>query len=133
MMKVGSILRSARIVAAMAAFSLMTGLFADYGMTVPSVASWLAQVQLLPAAMSFSIAIFIIWLIVTLVFGRIYCSTVCPLGTFQDILARMPRLGRLRPSRHYHYSAPLHPPALYDAFLRGAVNRAWHFGCHLAP
>lgn len=106
MMKVGSILRSARIVAALAAFSLMTGLFADYGMTVPSVASWLAQVQLLPAAMSFSIAIFIIWLIVTLVFGRIYCSTVCPLGTFQDIFARMPRLGRLRPSRHYHYSAP---------------------------
>ena len=104
----GKILRVARIVVAVIAFFLLTGLFADYGMTVPSVASWLAKVQLLPAAMSFAIATFIIWLIITLIFGRIYCSTVCPLGVFQDICARIPRIRRrVKPKWHYHYSPPL--------------------------
>lgn len=30
-------------------------------------------------------------IVLTLVFGRIYCSTICPLGVFQDILARFHR------------------------------------------
>ena len=106
-MAVGSLLRLVRILVAIVVLAVFVGLFADFGMTIPSVAAWLVHVQFLPAAMSFAIATFVIWLIVTLVFGRIYCSTVCPLGVFQDICARLPRLGRrVRPRWHYHYSAP---------------------------
>lgn len=100
-------LRLGRTALAIIIFALFVGLFADYGMTVPSVASWLAKVQIFPAAMAFSLATFVIWLLVTLLFGRIYCSTFCPLGIFQDICSRLPRLRkRVRPRWHYHYSLP---------------------------
>ncbi|MCM1354955.1 MAG: 4Fe-4S dicluster domain-containing protein [Staphylococcus sp.] len=102
-----NILRISRIVVAVAAFSLLVGLFADFGMELPAMAAWLAKVQLLPAAMAFAMTTFVVWLLVTLIFGRVYCSTVCPLGTFQDICARLPRLGRVRARWHYHYSLPL--------------------------
>ncbi|MDE6122005.1 MAG: 4Fe-4S binding protein, partial [Duncaniella dubosii] len=88
-------------------FALITALFVDFGMELPAFAAWLAKVQFLPAAMSFAITTFVVWLIVTLIFGRIYCSSFCPLGVFQDICARLPRLGRRKPAWFYHYSAPM--------------------------
>lgn len=102
-----SVLRISRIVVAVVIFALLTALFVDFGMEIPAMAAWLAKVQFLPAAMSFAITTFVIWLIVTLIFGRIYCSTFCPLGVFQDICARLPRLGHLKPEWHYHYSEPM--------------------------
>ena len=80
----------------------------SYGMTIPTLAWWIARMQFLPAAMAFSISTIVLWLIATLVFGRIYCSVACPLGVFQDICARLPRLTRNGRRKHsYHYSAPL--------------------------
>lgn len=102
-----TLLRTARVLVSVTSFSLLMCLFADFGMRIPQIASWLAKIQLLPAAMGFAITTFITWLLITLVFGRIYCSSVCPLGVFQDICARLPRLGRLKPRWHYHYSAPM--------------------------
>ena len=100
-------LRLGRTLVAIVVFSLLVGLFADYGQTVPAVASWLAKVQIFPAAMAFSLATFVIWLIVTLLFGRIYCSTFCPLGIYQDLCSRLPRMRRrVKPRWHYHYSLP---------------------------
>ena len=90
----GRLLRCVRIMAAVMSFSLMTGLFVDYGMSVPAMASWLSDIQLFPAAMAFAFATFVSWLIVTLIFGRLYCSVACPLGVFQDICARLPRIGK---------------------------------------
>lgn len=103
-----TILRSVRVIVSIVCFSLMTSLFADFGMEIPAVASWLAKIQLLPAAMAFALTAFVSWLLVTLIFGRVYCSSVCPLGVFQDICARLPRMGRrLTPKWFYHYSAPM--------------------------
>ncbi len=46
-----------------------------------------------------------VWLLITLIFGRIYCSTVCPLGVLQDIFAYLPRSRRSwRNRRLYHYA-----------------------------
>lgn len=98
------ILRVARIILAVVSISLLTGLFVDYGMTFPRIASWLAGIQFLPAAMAFSLGTFIVWLILTLCFGRVYCSLVCPLGVFQDICARIPRIGDfISGKRAYHF------------------------------
>jgi ferredoxin len=56
-----------------------------------------------PEALSLAGLILIVFM--TLIFGRIYCSFLCPLGTLQDLLiAGLRRLGR-RPK--YHYSRPL--------------------------
>jgi ferredoxin-type protein NapF len=57
-------------------------------------------VQLIPAALSFSagaaVSGFVLGalLLVTLLFGRVYCSVICPLGIFQDLCGRLSRLLR---------------------------------------
>ncbi len=71
---------------------------------IPVVAEWLESLQLIQTAMVFSLYVFIMWLIVTLIFGRVYCSTVCPLGTFMDIMSRR---GSTTMRSTYHYSRPL--------------------------
>lgn len=98
----GHTLRLTRIVLAALAFATVTGLFTAAGMWFPRFARFIARVQLLPAALSFAMGIFVAWLIVTLLFGRVYCSTVCPLGVFQDIVSRTARPRR----REFHYKAP---------------------------
>ena len=76
-----------------------------------AAAEWLRSVQFVPAAMTFSLSTIIVWVLVTLVMGRVYCSTVCPLGAWQDACARVGR--RLRRNgferRNYRYSRPLTP------------------------
>ena len=54
---------------------------------------WMPKLQLLPAAMRIvggatlgNVAVVAAILLVTLVFGRIYCSVICPLGVFQDVV-----------------------------------------------
>lgn len=100
-------LRISRIVISLAALAAATSGLACYGMWWGFLAAWMEKIQLIPAALAFSLTIFVGWLAVTLVFGRIYCSTVCPLGTLQDTVARLVRLGRYNPRRDYHYSPPL--------------------------
>ncbi len=53
----------------------------------------------------------VVWLLFTLMFGRIYCATVCPAGTFSDIFIRLrqavPRLRRksaYTPARRVRYT-----------------------------
>ena len=56
----------------------------------------------------FSIAAggFIIILILTVIFGRVYCSAVCPLGILQDMISRVGRLFRKKRKRKYKYQKP---------------------------
>lgn len=76
---------------------------------LPGVGRWLEKIQIGSAVGAMSLTLFVMWLLVTLVFGRIYCSTVCPMGTLQDISARLFRLGRYRSRRPYRYSPPANP------------------------
>ena len=49
----------------------------------------MAKVQFLPAVLALNVGVIIALVVLTLVFGRIYCSVVCPLGILQDIFARL--------------------------------------------
>ncbi len=55
-------------------------------------ASWLAHIQFIPSLLGsihgvwLSIALFSGIFLLTLLFGRVYCSVICPLGITQDIL-----------------------------------------------
>lgn len=103
-MEKGKLLKIVRVFAALVSMVLLTWLFVDYGMTYPRISVWLAKIQFLPATMAFSFTTFVIWLIVTLCFGRIYCSVICPLGVFQDICAKIPRTGDFTDSKWaYHF------------------------------
>lgn len=76
-------------------------------MAIPGVADWIARVQIIPAALSLSLTTIALWIIVSLFFGRIYCSVICPLGVFQDVVARVARVKRRwRLKRGYRYRRP---------------------------
>ena len=70
---------------------LITLLFLDFMGTLHHWMGWLAKVQFLPAVMALNVAVIVALLVLTLIFGRIYCSVICPLGIFQDVLARFRR------------------------------------------
>lgn len=46
---------------------------------------WLAKIQLGPALAGASLTLLAIVLVISVIFGRIYCSIICPLGIFQDL------------------------------------------------
>ena len=69
----------------------ITLLFLDFTGTFHSWLSWMVKVQFLPAVMALNVVVIAVLVVLTLVFGRIYCSVICPLGIMQDILAQLNR------------------------------------------
>ncbi|MBQ9649814.1 MAG: 4Fe-4S binding protein [Prevotella sp.] len=84
-------LKKIRTILAAVVFVLITLLFLDFTGTLHHWLSWLAKVQFLPAVMALNLVVVVALIALTLIFGRIYCSVICPLGVFQDILARFHR------------------------------------------
>ena len=78
-------LRIIRIVLATFFLLAVTACFLDFTGTAAKWFGWTVKIQLMPAALALSLAAVAI-LGVTLLFGRIYCSVVCPLGILQDIV-----------------------------------------------
>ena len=67
------------------------------------------QFQFVPSllgAITGPVIIFIILLILTLFFGRIYCSTLCPLGTLQDIVTNTSNLFKTKKNRRFKFGKP---------------------------
>ena len=84
-------LRKIRTIFAAVFFVLITLLFLDFTGTLHHWLSWMAKIQFLPAVMALNLVLVLTLIALTLIFGRIYCSIICPLGVFQDILARFHR------------------------------------------
>ncbi len=84
-------LRKIRTILAAVVFVLITLLFLDFTGTLHCWLGWLAKIQFLPAVMALNVIVVVALVVLTLVFGRIYCSVICPLGIFQDLLARLRR------------------------------------------
>lgn len=100
------ILRISRIIVSVAAFAILSAGLLSGSLALPYVCGWLERTQIVPAVMGMSLVTFVGWLLVTLIFGRVYCSSVCPLGTLQDIASRAVRMGRRGRRRVYRYSPP---------------------------
>ncbi|MCF0178573.1 MAG: 4Fe-4S binding protein [Bacteroidales bacterium] len=47
---------------------------------------WMAKLQFLPACLALNLAVIVGLILLTLIFGRIYCSVICPLGIYQDLV-----------------------------------------------
>ena len=54
---------------------------------------WMAKLQFLPSALALNLAVILGILLLTFVFGRIYCSVICPMGVFQDLVLWIRRTG----------------------------------------
>lgn len=56
------------------------------GTSAPVYAIISERAQIIPSAIQASLGATAMWIIGTMLFGRIYCATVCPVGTLQDIV-----------------------------------------------
>ena len=60
--------------------------------------------QIALSALSVTLGATLVWLLVTFLLGRVYCATVCPIGTISDLFLRLrrciPRLNRPFSYRH---------------------------------
>jgi len=92
-------LKKIRTILAAVVFTLITLLFLDFTGTLHTWLGWLAKIQFLPAVMALNVIVIVALIALTLVFGRIYCSVICPLGIFQDLMARL-----RRKKNKYNYS-----------------------------
>ena len=113
-------LRKIRTILAAVVFILITLLFLDFTGTLHTWLGWLAKIQFLPAVMALNLVVVVSLVVLTLVFGRIYCSVICPLGIFQDLLARF----RLKKNK-YSYSGEvkwLRYPVLVVFIIAGVAG-----------
>ena len=85
----------------------------DFRDTVPpALGHWLGSVQFVPAAIRVVLGVTLVGALAlagvlgfTLLFGRVYCSVLCPLGILQDVMARARQWLRPR-SRTLPYAKP---------------------------
>ena len=70
-------------------FTLITLLFLDFTGTLHAWFGWMAKLQFVPALLASGSITVLAIIIVTMTFGRIYCSILCPLGVYQDGISRM--------------------------------------------
>lgn len=80
-------LRKLRITLATICFVLVMLLFLDFTGTLHAWFGWLAEIQLLPALLALNVGVVAGLIVLTLLFGRVYCSVICPLGVMQDIFS----------------------------------------------
>lgn len=98
------VLRTVRVILAALTFACANLFFLG-------LAEWAAilfKVQLLPALLALNVVAVVGVLVVTLLFGRVYCSVVCPMGVFQDIVIGLSR--RVRRSVPPKKRTLPHPP-----------------------
>ena len=83
-------LKKTRIVLAVLFLVGITLLFTGIGQ---NCWGWMAKLQFLPSLLALNFAVIVGILLLTLLFGRIYCSIICPMGIFQDVVIWIRRKG----------------------------------------
>ena len=91
-------LRKIRITLAAVMFMGLTLLFVDFTGTMRHLVGWMPRIQLLEAVLALNVAVIVALVAVTFIFGRIYCSVICPLGVMQDVIAWF---GKKKKKRRY--------------------------------
>lgn len=94
-------LKKIRITLATVFFVGLTLLFLDFTGTLHLWLGWMARLQALEAVLALNVAVVVGLILLTLIFGRIYCSVICPLGVLQDIFGK---LGMKAKKNRYTYS-----------------------------
>ena len=110
-------LKALRVAVSVAFLVAVAFLFLDFGEGSAPLARSVLYLQFVPSALQFAHAAalgatgFLVVLVLTALFGRVYCSSVCPLGTLQDAVFRAARgTGR----RHGHRYVLPRPAVRYS-------------------
>lgn len=97
-------LKKTRQILAVISLLLVTALFLDFTGTAQRYFGWMAKIQFLPALLALNVGVVAALVVLTLLFGRLYCSIICPLGIMQDGFAF---LGKKARRNRYSHSRPL--------------------------
>lgn len=100
-------LRKIRVIAAGIFFLLATLLFLDFTGVLHGWFGWLAKIQLIPAILAVNLSVIVGLVLLTLLFGRLYCSVICPLGIFQDGISHIAGNRKGKKNRFKYSSAKL--------------------------
>ena len=82
-------LRKIRVAVAAVFFVAITLMFLDFTGTLHAWFAWMAKLQFLPAVLAVNVGVIVGLCVLTLVCGRVYCSVICPLGVYQDIVSNL--------------------------------------------
>jgi ferredoxin len=105
-------LKLIRLIVSLFFLTSLSAIFLDFREFIPT--EWVHQIhafQFVPSLLNFinaagiTAAGFIIVIILTLLFGRVYCSTLCPLGILQDVFSFISRRSKIR--KRYKFTRPL--------------------------
>lgn len=110
-------LRTIRRIVAVICFALITLLFLDFTGTLHGWFGWLAKIQFLPAVLALNVGVVVLLVVLTLLLGRVYCSVLCPLGVFQDIVSWI--AGKRKKNRFRH--SPANPWLRYGVLAAFVV------------
>lgn len=98
-------LKKIRVALASLSFLLITLLFLDFTGTLHLWFGWLAKLQLVPAILAVNAAIIVGLVLLTFIFGRVYCSVICPLGVLQDGVSHIAGRRKGKKNRFRHSKA----------------------------
>ena len=109
-------LRKTRVALAFVCIVLVTLLFLDFTGTARYAFGWLAKIQFWPAVLALNIGVILALLVLTFLFGRVYCSFICPFGIFHE-----------SPDDSTNADSVIHRHS------HGCVTRCWRFLSELFP
>lgn len=130
-------LKGLRVVLAILIFIPILLYFLDFRYQLPEQFHTIAHLQIIPAIIGGAFGILLFQFLLALLFGRIYCSVICPAGVLQDIINRIYCIGKKKKkgSRRFSYRKPYN---VLRYVLTGAVFiffysvlPAWH--CYWTP
>ena len=80
-------LKKSRIALAAIFFIAISLLFLGISGELTKWFGWMPKFQFLPAVLAVNVGVILLLIVVALLFGRCYCSIVCPMGVYQDIVS----------------------------------------------
>jgi len=92
-------LKTLRVIIALFFILLITLFFVDFKNLLPTKIHGVLHLQLVPAILAGTVFVVIFLLLLTFLFGRVYCSFICPAGIFQDIFIRFSKWKRFRKNK----------------------------------
>ncbi len=127
-------LRKIRIVVSLLIFGFLLLFFMNvHGRLVDPVAEFLLRLQFFPSLLRFTAIAFavsslgfLLILLLTFLFGRVYCSSICPLGTLQDIFIAAGKRFKSKRKRRFVYTSNRKFILRYS--LLAATLLFWLFG-----
>ncbi len=105
-----AMLKKLRVLLAVLFIVGITALFVDFTGTAIGITGWMAKVQFWPSVlgldslMGLNILVVLLLVLLTFIFGRIYCSVICPLGVMQDAFNRLGALRVKKALRRFRFA-----------------------------